>query len=75
MPYVELVGNVVVVARFCRSEINTLSDAIVSDENGATNMPYRRKHYTFAVLLKPNATGQGWSNAPTFPCRWLPLHM
>ena len=42
MPYVESVGNVVVVARFCRSEINTLSDAIVYDENGATNNPRLR---------------------------------
>ena len=75
MPHVESVANIVVVARFCRSEINTLSDAIANAENHATNMPHRRKHYRFAVPPRPNATAQGWANAPTFSCRWLPSHM
>ena len=59
MPYVESVGNFVVVARFCRSEINTVSNAIVNAENCATNMPQRRKHYRFVVPPRPNATAQG----------------
>ena len=61
-----------VVARFCRSEINTVSNAIVNAENCATNMPQRRKHYRFVVPPRPNATAQGWANAPIFSCRWLP---
>ena len=38
-----------ILCTFCRSEINTLSDAILTAANGATNMPHRRKHYRFAV--------------------------
>ena len=49
MPRFESTVNVAIVTRFCRSEIITVTDAIVIVEYDPTNMPQPRKHCRFAV--------------------------
>ena len=67
MPRFGSVGNFVVVTRFCRSEINTLSDAIVDAENGASNMPQRRKHnLQICRSAKANRNGAGVGKSTDF---------
>jgi len=64
-----------VFARFFRSEMNDVIDAIVHADVALVKRPWRRKTWQMHRCIRPAAAAQWWPNTPLFSFFGLPSHM